>query len=153
MVVETLDVGVQNFSTFSCSASNCGVGSVRTFVSDTLRIDPADYDVIVGLGESSPCSPIAGCSNGTDTIWVTAAYDSVTAHELGHIYGLEDEYAVTRLALRTLVATMETTRVMGQLRGMSTGWTRANPVTVHLTDPMIQVARHVVISEDVVALL
>jgi len=90
--VETLQVASQNFATFSCSASNCGVGSVRTFVSDTLRINPADYDVIVGLGETSPCAPIAGCSNGTDTIWVTEAYDSVTAHELGHIYGLADEY-------------------------------------------------------------
>lgn len=90
--VETLRVASQNFATFSCSASNCGVGSVRTFVSDTLHINPADYDVIVGLGETSPCAPIAGCSNGTDTIWVKEAYDSVTAHELGHIYGLADEY-------------------------------------------------------------
>jgi formylglycine-generating enzyme required for sulfatase activity len=92
VVVETLNVGTQNFSTFTCSASNCGVGSVRTFVRNVLHIDPAGYDVIVGLAESSPCVPIAGCSNGTDTIWVTAEHDSVTAHELGHIYGLEDEY-------------------------------------------------------------
>ena len=92
VLVETLDVASQNFDTFTCSPSNCAVGSIRTFVRDELEIDPADYDVIVGLGETSPCAPIAGCSNGTDTIWVTAAYDSVTAHELGHIYGLEDEY-------------------------------------------------------------
>ena len=92
VLVETLDVGTQNFSTFACSTSNCGVGSVRTFVRDVLHVDPADYDVIVGLAASSPCAPIAGCSNGTDTIWVTSAFDSVTAHELGHIYGQEDEY-------------------------------------------------------------
>ena len=90
--VETLEVTSQNFAAFTCSLDNCGVSGVRTFVSDTLKISPSDYDVIVGLAESSPCAPIAGCSNGTDTIWVTEAHDSVTAHELGHIYGLEDEY-------------------------------------------------------------
>jgi len=33
-----------------------------------------------------------GISNGVDTIWVTTEYNSVTAHELGHIFGLEDQY-------------------------------------------------------------
>lgn len=87
-----LDVATQNFGTFTCTyPTNCGVGSIGPFVTG-LGINTADYDIIVGLVENSPCSPIAGCSNGTDTIWVETDYDSVTAHEIGHIYGLEDEY-------------------------------------------------------------
>ena len=91
ITVQKLSVATQNFNTFSCSQSNCQVNSVRTFASG-LGINVADYDVIVGLAPSSPCSPIAGCSNGADTIWVLDDYPSVTAHEIGHVYGLEDEY-------------------------------------------------------------
>ena len=90
--IDTLDVETQNFENFTCSLTNCGVNTIRTFVQDELNIDPADYDVIIGLAETSPCAPTMGCSNGTDTIWVTSEYDSVTAHELGHIYQLTDEY-------------------------------------------------------------
>ncbi len=90
--VETLNVTTQNYGDFTCSATDCAVETVRSFAKDVLKVDPADYDVIVGLAEASPCAPIAGCSNGTDTIWVTEQYDTVTAHELGHIYGLVDQY-------------------------------------------------------------
>ena len=90
--ITALNVETQNFATFSCIyPTNCGVGSIRPFV-DSLGINTADYDMIVGLTQASPCSPIAGCSNGVDTVWVTTIYDIVTAHEIGHIYGLEDEY-------------------------------------------------------------
>jgi hypothetical protein len=91
VTVQKLSVATQNFDTFTCSMSNCQVNSVRSFASG-LGINVADYDVVVGLAPSSPCPPIAGCSNGADTIWVKDDYESVTAHELGHIYGLEDEY-------------------------------------------------------------
>ena len=60
VLVETLKVATQNFRSFTCSASNSAVDSVRTFVKNVLKINPADYDVIVGLAESSPCAPIAG---------------------------------------------------------------------------------------------
>jgi hypothetical protein len=33
-----------------------------------------------------------GCSNLADTVWVTSTFGEATAHELGHIYGLSDEY-------------------------------------------------------------
>lgn len=90
--ITKLDVATQNFSSFSCTyPTNCGVGSIAPFVT-SLGINTADYDIIVGLVEDSPCPPIAGCSNGVDTIWVETDYDSVTAHEIGHIYDLEDEY-------------------------------------------------------------
>lgn len=90
--ITTLSVASQNFSTFSCTyPTNCGVGSIKPFV-DSLGVNTADYDVVVGVAPSSACPPIAGCSNGADAIWTITAFESVTAHELGHIYGLEDEY-------------------------------------------------------------
>ena len=95
VLVRKLSVTDQRFAGFTCSAAeddlNCQVNSVRAFVSG-LGLDPADYDVVVGVTQSSPCQPIAGCSNGTNTIWVLSQPDFVTAHEIGHIYGLEDEY-------------------------------------------------------------
>jgi len=92
VLVRTLDVATQNFAGFTCSARDCAVGSIRSFVREQLHIEPAHYDIIVGLAETTPCSPLGGCSNGTDTIWVTSEEDSIVAHEVGHIYGLEDQY-------------------------------------------------------------
>jgi hypothetical protein len=90
--ITKLDVATQDFDTFTCTyPTNCGVGSIGPFVTG-LGINTADYDIVVGITEGSPCPPIAGCSNGSDTIWVETDYDSVAAHEIGHIYGLEDEY-------------------------------------------------------------
>jgi streptogramin lyase len=94
--VTTLDVSTQNFSGFTCSSNDCAVDSVADFARNDLKLNTAAYDVIVGVAESSPCAPIMGCSNSTDTIWVTTQYDSVTAHELGHIFGLADQYCSTR---------------------------------------------------------
>ena len=91
IAIAKLDVATENFSTFTCSAGSCGVSTIQPFVT-SLGINAADYDFIVGLTENSPCPPTAGCSNGSDTIWSETDYDSVTAHEIGHIYGLEDEY-------------------------------------------------------------
>ncbi len=84
--ITKLDVATQNYTGFAC-----GTASIKTFVTG-LGVNTADYDIIVGLVEDSPCPPIAGQSNTVDTIWVETDYDSVTAHEIGHIYGLEDEY-------------------------------------------------------------
>ncbi len=92
VAIITLDIATQNFSTFTCTyPTNCGVSSISPFVT-SLGINTADYDILVGLTEDSPCPPIAGCSNTVDTIWVETDNDSVTSHEIGHIYGLEDEY-------------------------------------------------------------
>ena len=92
ILIEKLDVTIQNFDAFTCSLADCAVGSIKTFVQDELGIDPTDYDIVAGLVESSPCPPVVGCSNRTDTIWGTAGYEVVTAHEIGHIYGLVDQY-------------------------------------------------------------
>ncbi len=91
IAIAKLDVATENFAAFTCSAITCGVNTIQPFVT-SLGINAADYDIIVGLTEDSPCPPTAGCSNGSDTIWVETDYDSVAAHEIGHIYGLEDEY-------------------------------------------------------------
>jgi hypothetical protein len=91
ITVRKLSVMSQNNNAFTCSMSNCGVDNVRNYVNG-LGINVADYDVIVGVAQHTPCSPIVGCSNLADCVWVTTTYESVTAHELGHIYGLVDEY-------------------------------------------------------------
>jgi hypothetical protein len=100
VVVETLLVADgQNLSTFACGSDKGnepvkGTDAIRGFVSDTLKIDPTQWDVIVGLAETSPCDDtrVQGESNKRDTIWVTSLYDMATAHELGHIFGLADQY-------------------------------------------------------------
>ncbi|MFH0862123.1 MAG: hypothetical protein V1875_03750 [Candidatus Altiarchaeota archaeon] len=69
----------------------CTTASVGYHVDD-LGIDRADYDVVVGLTNQKTCGNIVGRSNGADTVWVYSGYDSVGAHELGHIFGLEDQY-------------------------------------------------------------
>jgi hypothetical protein len=96
VLVETLDVVNENFHGFLCSPNDCGVSWVYNFVRDELGIDPTDYDIIAGLVEESPCPPTTGCSNRTDTIWSTAGHEVVIAHEIGHIYGLVDQYCSNR---------------------------------------------------------
>ena len=91
ITVRKLSVTTQNNNAFTCSQANCGVDNVRNFANG-LGINTADYDVIVGVAQYTPCSPVVGCSNGADCIWITTSFQSVTAHELGHIFGLEDEY-------------------------------------------------------------
>jgi hypothetical protein len=92
--VTILDVKTQNNNQFTCSRAECGVENVRTFVAGQ-GIPIADYDAIVGVTSWPKCSDnsnIVGCSNLADTIWITSRFESVTAHEMGHIYGLSDEY-------------------------------------------------------------
>ena len=75
----------------SAADFDCYTGSVQSHV-DGLGINRADYDVVVGLTNRKTCGNIVGRSNGADTVWVYSGYDSVGAHELGHIYGLADQY-------------------------------------------------------------
>ena len=89
--VTALNVVTQNFNTFTCNG-DCGVGSIEPFV-DSLGINHADYTAVVGLIDGTPCWPTRGCSSGGGHfVWADTARTTVTAHELGHQFGLEDEY-------------------------------------------------------------
>lgn len=91
--VVTLEVTTQNFNTFTCNNNDCRLSSIRDFLRDN-GINAFQYDVVVGLlpAGGSPCAPAVGCSNTIDTVWVEDDVDPIIAHEIGHIYGLEDEY-------------------------------------------------------------
>jgi len=91
--VVTLDVNTQNFNTFACTAANTNLQSVRDFIRG-LGLKTISYDLVVGMLPvgGSPCNPIAGVSNTVDTIWIEPDVDTTLAHEIGHIYSLEDEY-------------------------------------------------------------
>ena len=90
VLVDFLDVESENFANFSCTDNP--LRDIRNFVTDQTDYSPDDFDVVIGLTEASPCPPTAGQSNGANTIWVTTSSIIVTAHELGHIFGLEDQY-------------------------------------------------------------
>lgn len=96
--VEKLSVAAQNFTSFTCSGD--AIGSIREFLQQQ-GINAEDYTAVIGLAETSPCPPTGGQSNGTNTVWVTAEYDIVTAHELGHIWGLSDQYCSVRNGMST----------------------------------------------------
>jgi len=92
--VTKLSVATQNFNSFTCiRGQNSGLSDIQNFVTG-LGINRADYNAVVGVVQNSPCPPAAGYSNTADTVWVLQipGYTSCTAHELGHIYGLSDEY-------------------------------------------------------------
>lgn len=59
---------------------------------ESLGINRADYDIVVGLSNLPLCLSIVGTSNGVDTLWVYNKYDSLLSHEFGHLFGLSDQY-------------------------------------------------------------
>lgn len=92
VLIQTLNVETENFDEFTCPETYNDFQEIRNFLDKNTKINPADWDVIIGLAQTSPCSPIEGSSNQTDTIWLSSRRDISTAHELGHIYGLTDQY-------------------------------------------------------------
>jgi hypothetical protein len=88
--VDKLDLKYK-FDNFSCNRNTCGVSKIKPYV-EGLGINTEEYDHIIGFAEFKPCPYYAGCSNGRDVAWVIKTYDSIAAHEIGHFYGLEDEY-------------------------------------------------------------
>ncbi len=99
VVVEKLDVDAQNYADFQCGSLFVpSTQLIRNFVG-SLGINPTEYDVIMGVSLESPCHPVAGESNMKDTIWIVgleSPFTSIMAHEMGHIYGLSDEYCSNR---------------------------------------------------------
>ena len=98
VLVKFLDVATQNFDPFTCTANP--LKDIRNFIKNETNYDPDDYDVVIGVAQASPCPPAAGQSNGANTIWVTTSSPIVTAHELGHIFGLEDQYCSNQAGSR-----------------------------------------------------
>ena len=89
-----LSVVTDNLPGPAC-VGNCGVGDVRnSFIAviPNANLLLADFDVIVALTDQDLCDNTAGCSNGNDFIWLETDDNIVMSHELGHIFGLEDEY-------------------------------------------------------------
>lgn len=81
-----MSVAIRDNNPFSCGMD------LRSYTTGH-GIDIDQYDVVIGFGQTSPCPPTQGSSNLVDTVWVTSSYsNSGTAHGLGHIYGLSDEY-------------------------------------------------------------
>jgi len=85
-----LDVRTHNFKTFTCTYTD-GLWEIRKFVKRS-GLETADYDVIIGLVNETPCSPWEGFSDGVNTVWFSSTFDEVLTHEMGHIFGLSDEY-------------------------------------------------------------
>jgi Leucine-rich repeat (LRR) protein len=90
ILIRYLDVKTHNFNNFACSGSE--LSDIRDFVKNEVKLNPSEWDVIIGFTETSPCPPTAGRSNNIDTIWSSTSSDIIVAHELGHIYGLSDQY-------------------------------------------------------------
>ena len=90
LIIKYLNVNTYNFNGFTCSDND--LNEIRNFVKNNAKLNPSDWDVIIGFTETSPCLPIAGRSNTINTIWVSESSDIIVAHELGHIFGLSDQY-------------------------------------------------------------
>jgi len=92
VLVKKLDVNTQNLDYFTCSETDSGIDLIIPFI-ENLGIDPTDYDHIIGFINNTPCFPIFGASDRFKTAWVDISGSSFLAsHEIGHFYGLEDEY-------------------------------------------------------------
>ncbi len=83
--------GLSNYRGFSCDARSMGLNGLKNFVRG-IGIDINQYTAIVGITENSPCRSFVGYSNGVDTLWLEEGSNMILAHELGHIYGLKDQY-------------------------------------------------------------
>ncbi len=88
--ISKLNVVTENFKDFDCFSNR--LFDIRDFVSGK-GYNPNEYDIIVGfLDDKNNCGNTAGSSNGADTLFVTSGIENILAHEIGHIFGLEDQY-------------------------------------------------------------
>jgi hypothetical protein len=92
--IEYWDIS-RSYSAFSVTKADCGVSGIKPFV-DRSGINSSKYDVLAGFVKLANCADCltVGCSNGVDTIWAQTEgnYPEIFAHEMGHIFDLEDEY-------------------------------------------------------------
>ena len=88
--IDKLDLP-KNFVNFTCSMTDCGVQDIKPYV-ESLGVNVNIYDHIIGFIDHAQCGRTVGCSNKVETAWAYTAYEVVAAHEIGHFYGLSDEY-------------------------------------------------------------
>lgn len=91
-------VSTDNLPAPDCS-SGCGIDSVvdsfRAHFGSTVE---ADYNVVAAITDRDLCGNVAGCRDGGGIfVWAQAGNTSepILAHEMGHIFGLRDEYCST----------------------------------------------------------
>ncbi len=90
--ITKMDPVNENHKNFSCLDS---LNKIRDFAGDK-GYNPDDYDIVAGLvrPQDYTCEypAIDGLSNQVDTVWINTKEDHITAHEIGHMFGLWDEY-------------------------------------------------------------
>jgi hypothetical protein len=92
-ISEVCDVSV---STGSNSCSSSQKFQIVEKVQECVDNSGIKYDKAVGLFGEVTCGPGWSYGPGTfDSVISTAGFDLVTAHEIGHEYGLNDEYLDT----------------------------------------------------------
>ena len=93
--VDILSIESQNFEDFDGGMGDCKIFSIDYFVLQQLGLDYFDYDIILGITDYPP-NINYGCHAITKTSWVgvneASNYTHLAAHEIGHQFGLEDEY-------------------------------------------------------------
>lgn len=84
-----LDV-TKNLSSLDCSNAIYSLNQHAEKYTSKTQV----YDYILGFADSDLCGKTAGQSDNLKTAWIEVIHndDSITAHEIGHFYDLEDEY-------------------------------------------------------------
>jgi len=71
---------------------DCNTCSPLNQVEQCASASGEDFDYVIGLEDSDVCGGTLGFSCGTGTVFSESSYTLVSVHELGHEWGLNDEY-------------------------------------------------------------
>ena len=94
-MIDLFDVATQNFSDFEGDENNSKLFSIDLFVLSLIGLEYFNYDIILGITDNEPNLGL-GYHGITRTSWIGAnkftLYEHLASHEIGHQFGLEDEY-------------------------------------------------------------
>ena len=76
---------------FTKSASSCNTQKLN-IVAACARSTGLDYDYAIGITDVPVCGNVEGYSEGIRTVFAEVQFPLTTIHELGHEWGLNDEY-------------------------------------------------------------